>query len=43
MPETQLQFSTMRISEPARIAWDHYNKSQKVLRLRLLNLKLRRS
>jgi hypothetical protein len=43
MPETQLQFSTMRISNNARIAWNNYNKSQKVLKLMVLNLKLRRS
>jgi hypothetical protein len=43
MPVIQSQFPIMRIDNNARIAWDHYNKSQKVLRLMALNLKLRRS
>jgi hypothetical protein len=43
MPVQQLQFQNMQISEHARIAWNNYNKSKKVLRLRVLNLKLRRS
>jgi hypothetical protein len=39
MPVQQLQFSTMRMSEPARIAWDYYNKSKRILKFRQLNLK----